>query len=97
MRRETEQETEQETERETEQKKLDKGRAGGLMLRACRFADAPEAKLDELRQCIGYPIVGVETRIVNLETDEVLPWDGKATGELEVSVLVNPMSAPCCG
>eukprot|EP00045_Choanoeca_perplexa_P008940 m.84435 g.84435 ORF g.84435 m.84435 type:complete len:563 (+) comp14685_c0_seq1:68-1756(+) len=65
-----------------------------------KFADASEDKLDSLRQCIGYPIVGVETRIVNLETDEVLPWDGETTGELEVrgpwiaSAYYNPDTEP---
>eukprot|EP00730_Choanoeca_flexa_P018725 TRINITY_DN9123_c0_g1_i1.p1 TRINITY_DN9123_c0_g1~~TRINITY_DN9123_c0_g1_i1.p1 ORF type:complete len:563 (+),score=121.41 TRINITY_DN9123_c0_g1_i1:60-1748(+) len=49
-----------------------------------KHADASEDKLDQLRQCIGYPITGVEMRITDLESGDVLPWDGTSTGELEV-------------
>ena len=32
----------------------------------------------------GYPVPGVEIRIMNLETERVLPWDGVAFGEIQI-------------
>jgi fatty-acyl-CoA synthase len=45
--------------------------------------DAPE--LAELRAAQGVPIPLVELRIVDPGTDEVLPWDGEARGELQAT------------
>jgi fatty-acyl-CoA synthase len=38
----------------------------------------------EIKAKQGYPLPGVEMRIVNTETGEALPWDGKKMGELQV-------------
>jgi fatty-acyl-CoA synthase len=44
----------------------------------------PEDELAELRARQGYPPVGVDIRIVEPDTSEELPWDDKASGELQV-------------
>jgi fatty-acyl-CoA synthase len=48
------------------------------------YDDLPEAERAELRTRQGIPPVGVEARIVTPGTTEELPWDDKATGELQV-------------
>eukprot|EP00045_Choanoeca_perplexa_P015259 m.187670 g.187670 ORF g.187670 m.187670 type:complete len:567 (+) comp16933_c0_seq1:2496-4196(+) len=75
---------------------------GAICQQQSRFADATEEEQDDLRRTVGYPVVGVEARIVNLATNEVLPWDGQQTGELEVrgpwvaSAYYKPDTEPDC-
>ena len=38
----------------------------------------------ELRTTVGQPLLGVDARIVAVDTGEELPWDGEASGELQV-------------
>ncbi|EDQ92763.1 uncharacterized protein MONBRDRAFT_30730 [Monosiga brevicollis MX1] len=57
---------------------------GSVCSISSKHANAPQETIDHLRQSIGYPVVGVDMRIANLETGEDLPWDGETTGELEV-------------
>lgn len=47
------------------------------------IADLPEDKKADLRTSVGIAPPGVELRIVDSDTREVLPWDDEATGELE--------------
>ncbi|EGD73616.1 AMP-dependent synthetase and ligase [Salpingoeca rosetta] len=49
-----------------------------------KFQGADEATIDALRETVGYPLAGVEIRIVDQQTGEEVPWDGKASGELQV-------------
>ena len=42
-----------------------------------------DAKAD-LRTSVGYVVLGVDFRVVDPETLEILPWDGEASGELQV-------------
>jgi fatty-acyl-CoA synthase len=46
-------------------------------------AGLSEEEKAELRTTVGIPPAGVETRIVDPRTGEELPWDDRATGELE--------------
>ena len=48
-----------------------------------RCADKSEDELADLRAAQGMPIPLVELRIVEPGTDEELPWDGEARGELQ--------------
>ena len=41
-------------------------------------------ELADLRATAGVALLGVEMRIVDTETGELLPWDGEASGEVEV-------------
>ncbi|HZU72141.1 MAG TPA: long-chain fatty acid--CoA ligase [Acidimicrobiales bacterium] len=54
----------------------------------CRVISAldgrPEEELADLRATQGIPVALVEDRIVEPGTTEELPWDGKASGELQV-------------
>lgn len=43
--------------------------------------------MDDLRGTIGYPVAGVEARIVDMQTGKEAPWDGETSGELEVCAL----------
>jgi len=45
----------------------------------------PEDELADIRATQGQPVPGVEARIVDPDTLEELPWDGKASGELQVA------------
>jgi fatty-acyl-CoA synthase len=47
-------------------------------------ADESDDQKAELRATQGMPLPNVELRIVDLETLEVLPWDGHSTGEVQV-------------
>ncbi len=47
------------------------------------LADEPEDRKADLRTGVGICPPGVEIRIVDSETREELPWDDKATGEIE--------------
>ena len=47
-------------------------------------ADRPESEKADLRARQGTPPVGVDTRIVEPASTDELPWDDKATGELQV-------------
>ncbi|PZS17227.1 MAG: long-chain fatty acid--CoA ligase [Pseudonocardiales bacterium] len=47
------------------------------------FADLPEEEKADIRATCGIAPPGVELRIVDAETREVLPWDDEASGELE--------------
>jgi fatty-acyl-CoA synthase len=47
------------------------------------FADLPEEEKANVRATAGMAPPGVEMRIVDSDTREVLPWDDHATGELE--------------
>eukprot|EP01147_Barroeca_monosierra_P006193 gene6193-7417_t len=49
-----------------------------------KYKDADEAVHDNLRETIGYPILGIETRIIDQQTKQELPWDGIKSGELQV-------------
>jgi fatty-acyl-CoA synthase len=44
---------------------------------------APEAERAKFRAMQGTPILGVELRIADQTTGEVLPWDGESQGELQ--------------
>ncbi|HSV66268.1 MAG TPA: long-chain fatty acid--CoA ligase [Mycobacteriales bacterium] len=48
------------------------------------LVDLPEAERAEMRTRVGYPPVGVAVRIVEPDTGAELPWDDKASGELQV-------------
>jgi fatty-acyl-CoA synthase len=39
----------------------------------------------DIRTSVGYPLVGVDFRVVDPSTGEAVPWDGEATGELQVT------------
>ncbi|MBO0730478.1 MAG: long-chain fatty acid--CoA ligase, partial [Acidimicrobiaceae bacterium] len=47
-------------------------------------ATATEDELADLRASQGMPVVGVDIRIAEPATGEVLPWDGKTSGEVQV-------------
>jgi fatty-acyl-CoA synthase len=47
--------------------------------------DRPDDELADLRAAQGLPIPLVDLRIVDPGTDEVLPWDGEARGELQAA------------
>jgi fatty-acyl-CoA synthase len=47
------------------------------------FADLDEDAKADIRATAGIPPTGVEMRIVDAETREELPWDDRASGELE--------------
>ena len=47
------------------------------------FADLDDDALADLRATVGLAPPGVELRIVDTDTRETLPWDGKTSGELE--------------
>jgi fatty-acyl-CoA synthase len=56
---------------------------------AGRLKSTLEAALDDdgradLRTAVGQPLVGVEARIARPDSNESLPWDGEASGELQV-------------
>jgi fatty-acyl-CoA synthase len=65
-----------------------------------RYDNASEEEIDELRQTVGYPVLGVESRIVDLDTNKEVVWDGEETGELQVrgpwiaSAYYNPDGTP---
>ncbi|MFM7537886.1 MAG: long-chain fatty acid--CoA ligase [Acidimicrobiales bacterium] len=46
-------------------------------------ADLDEDALADVRAAQGLPTVGVEVRIVEPDTIDLLPWDGKSSGELQ--------------
>ena len=48
------------------------------------LVDADEDTQADLRATAGLPLYGVEVRITDPETREILPWDDEASGELEV-------------
>ncbi|MDP9074534.1 MAG: long-chain fatty acid--CoA ligase [Actinomycetota bacterium] len=48
------------------------------------LADRPEAELADLRATQGMPLPLVDLRIVEPGTTEELPWDGEASGEVQV-------------
>ena len=48
------------------------------------LADQTEEELAEIRACQGIPAAGVEVRIVEPGSIEELPWDGEASGEIQV-------------
>ncbi len=47
------------------------------------YADLDEEQKADVRATVGIAPPGIEIRIVDSETREVLPWDDKATGEIE--------------
>jgi fatty-acyl-CoA synthase len=47
------------------------------------LSNRPEDELTDLRATQGYAVPGMELRIVSPEGGEELPWDGKASGELQ--------------
>ena len=47
------------------------------------IADLDDDGLADIRSTVGLPPPGVELRIVDADTREALPWDGKTSGELE--------------
>jgi fatty-acyl-CoA synthase len=49
------------------------------------LAGLPEEELADIRATQGQPAFGVEARIVDPEEGAELPWDGKASGELQVN------------
>jgi fatty-acyl-CoA synthase len=55
-----------------------------LGLVAPRFAASDEATKAAQRARAGVPLFGVEARIVETGTTDELPWDDRATGELQV-------------
>jgi fatty-acyl-CoA synthase len=57
---------------------------GSMNVLPSAYDGLPEAELAELRSRQGVPPVGVSARIVVPGTTDELPWDDKATGELQV-------------
>ena len=49
------------------------------------LAGLPEEEKAELRTSVGYPIFGVDFRVVDPSTGEAVEWDNERTGELQVS------------
>lgn len=47
------------------------------------LADGSDDELADLRATIGLPVLGVELRVANPDTLEVVAWDGAAQGELQ--------------
>ena len=47
------------------------------------FADLPEAELADLRASQGLPLLGVELRLQDQASGELVPWDGETRGELQ--------------
>jgi fatty-acyl-CoA synthase len=56
---------------------------GSVNLLRPEFDDLPEEERANLRTRQGYPPVGVDVRIVDPQSLEELPWDDKASGELQ--------------
>ena len=54
-------------------------------------ADLDEEVLDDLRTSQGLPLHGVQIRICDASTGAELPWDGKASGELQVCLLAGAL------
>ncbi len=48
------------------------------------LVDAPEREQADIRATAGMAIAGIEMRLADAETGELLPWDDKATGEVQV-------------
>ena len=48
------------------------------------FAGATADELAEVRATAGIALAGLEMRIADTETGELLPWDDKSTGEVQV-------------
>jgi fatty-acyl-CoA synthase len=57
---------------------------GSMNVLPAAYDDLPETDRAELRTRQGVPPVGVQARLVVPGTTEELPWDDKATGELQV-------------
>jgi fatty-acyl-CoA synthase len=49
------------------------------------LAGLPEAELADVRSSQGRPMLGVELRVADQATGEVLPWDGVSRGELQAA------------
>jgi fatty-acyl-CoA synthase len=49
------------------------------------LASAPEAEQAVVRSRQGLPVTGVELRIADPDTGEEQPWDGEASGEVQVA------------
>jgi fatty-acyl-CoA synthase len=49
------------------------------------LADRPEEELADIRASAGLIVPGVDFRVVEPGTTDELPWDGEASGELQVS------------
>lgn len=47
--------------------------------------DLPEDQLADLRATQGPAVIGVELRIADQNTGEILPWDGESQGELQAA------------
>jgi len=56
---------------------------GTVCAMRAEHADLPEEQKADVRATAGIAPTGVEMRIVDSETREELPWDDRATGELE--------------
>jgi fatty-acyl-CoA synthase len=56
---------------------------GSVCTLRAEHADLPEEQKADLRATAGLAPSGVEMRIVDPETRQALPWDDRATGELE--------------
>jgi fatty-acyl-CoA synthase len=48
------------------------------------YADRSEEELADIRSSQGVPVAGVDVRIVEPGTTTELPWDGEASGEIQV-------------
>jgi fatty-acyl-CoA synthase len=53
-------------------------------IRSDRAASSTEQQLADLRATQGLPVPGVEIRIADPSTGEVLPWDDQTSGEVQV-------------
>ena len=53
-------------------------------VRSDRAASSSEQQLADLRATQGVPVPGVEVRIADPSTGEVLPWDDQTSGEVQV-------------
>ncbi len=49
------------------------------------LADLPEAELADVRASQGRPVLGVELRIADQSSGDILPWDGVSRGELQAA------------
>jgi fatty-acyl-CoA synthase len=53
-------------------------------IRSDRASASSEEQLADLRSTQGLPVPGVELRIADVSTGESMPWDDRATGEVQV-------------
>ncbi|HEX5365576.1 MAG TPA: long-chain fatty acid--CoA ligase [Acidimicrobiales bacterium] len=58
--------------------------ASGAHIKSTLAAVLDEDGMADLRATVGQPLLGVEARVVAVDTTDELPWDGESAGELQV-------------